>query len=97
MRIKLISVSLDDSLTQTSTPAGLESSRSRLRNLTTLRLSGLEVGEATLRLVQRHLPQLERLDLAHCKGMADSSVALLCAAGTHTRHNLTELTLAGGC
>lgn len=76
-------------------PPGLESSRSRLRNLTTLCLSGLEVGEVTLRLIQRHLPQLERLDLAHCKVMADSSVALLCAAGTHTRHNLTELTLAG--
>lgn len=65
--------------------------------MTTLRLSGLEVGEATLRLLQRHLPQLERLDLAHCKGVADSSVAMLAAAGTHTRHNLTELTLAGEC
>lgn len=85
------------SLGPSQTDSGLESSRSRLRNLTTLRLSGLEVSEATLRLLQRHLPQLECLDLAHCKGMADSSVGLLCAAGTHTRHNLTELTLAGEC
>lgn len=79
-----------------SVPAGSESSRSRLRNMSTLRLSGLDVSESTLRLLQRHMPQLERLDLAHCKNITDSSIALLAAAGTHTRNNLTELTLAGG-
>lgn len=76
-------------------PPGLESTRSRLRNMVTLRLSGLDVSESTLRLLQRHMPQLERLDLAHCKEITDSSIALLAAAGTHTRNNLTELTLAG--
>lgn len=65
--------------------------------MVTLRLSGLDVSECTLRLLQRHMPQLERLDLAHCKDITDSSIALLAAAGTHTRNNLTELTLAGGC
>lgn len=78
-------------------PTGSESSRSRLRNMVTLRLSGLDICESTLRLLQRHMPQLERLDLAHCRDITDSSVALLAAAGTHTRNNLTELTLAGGC
>lgn len=63
----------------------------------TLRLSGLDISESTLRLLQRHMPQLERLDLAHCRDIMDSSIALLAAAGTHTRNNLTELTLAGGC
>uniref|UniRef100_A0A8C6TR40 [histone H3]-dimethyl-L-lysine(36) demethylase n=1 Tax=Neogobius melanostomus TaxID=47308 RepID=A0A8C6TR40_9GOBI len=77
------------------TPAGLESSRIRLRNMVELRVSGLEISDSTLRLMQRHMPQLQRLDLAHCKDISDSSIALLCAAGTHTRHNLTELTLAG--
>lgn len=72
-----------------------ELSRSRLRNMVTLRLSGLDVSESTLRLLQRHMPQLERLDLAHCKDITDSSIALLAAAGTPTRNNLTELTLAG--
>uniref|UniRef100_A0A8C4F409 [histone H3]-dimethyl-L-lysine(36) demethylase n=1 Tax=Dicentrarchus labrax TaxID=13489 RepID=A0A8C4F409_DICLA len=67
----------------------------RLRNMVTLRLSGLDISESTLRLLQRHMPQLERLDLAHCKDITDSSIALLAAAGTHTRNNLTELTLAG--
>uniref|UniRef100_A0A8C6TSH5 [histone H3]-dimethyl-L-lysine(36) demethylase n=1 Tax=Neogobius melanostomus TaxID=47308 RepID=A0A8C6TSH5_9GOBI len=74
---------------------GLESSRIRLRNMVELRVSGLEISDSTLRLMQRHMPQLQRLDLAHCKDISDSSIALLCAAGTHTRHNLTELTLAG--
>ncbi|MEQ2215142.1 hypothetical protein XENOCAPTIV_028217, partial [Xenoophorus captivus] len=74
----------------------LESSRSRLRNMVTLRLSGLDVSESTLRLLQRHMPQLETLDLAHCKDITDSCVTLLAAAGTHTRNNLSELTLAGG-
>lgn len=80
-----------------SVPVGSESSRSRLRNMVTLRLSGLDISESILRLLQRHMPQLERLDLAHCKDITDSSIALLAAAGTHTRNNLTELTLAGGC
>lgn len=65
--------------------------------MVTLRLSGLDISESTLRLLQRHMPQLERLDLAHCKDITDSSIALLAAAGTHTRNSLTELTLAGGC
>ncbi|TNN80698.1 Lysine-specific demethylase 2A [Liparis tanakae] len=76
-------------------PPGSESSRSRLRNMVTLRLSGLDISESTVRLLQRHMPQLERLDLAHCKDITDSSIALLAAAGTHTRNSLTELTLAG--
>lgn len=78
-------------------PAGSESSRSRLRNMVTLCLSGLDISESTLRLLQRHMPQLERLDLAHCRDITDSSIALLAAAGTHTRNNLAELTLAGEC
>ncbi|XP_053186372.1 lysine (K)-specific demethylase 2Aa isoform X1 [Scomber japonicus] len=85
----------DAQIKELITPTGSESSRSRLRNMVTMRLSGLDVSESTLRLLQRHMPQLERLDLAHCKDITDSSIALLAAAGTHTRNNLTELTLAG--
>ncbi|XP_056135556.1 lysine (K)-specific demethylase 2Aa [Lampris incognitus] len=78
-------------------PSGSESSRSRLRNMQTLRLSGLDVSDSTLRFLQRHMPQLEQLDLAHCKEITDASITLLAAPGTHTRSNLTELTLAGCC
>ncbi|XP_072320410.1 lysine-specific demethylase 2A-like, partial [Eucyclogobius newberryi] len=76
-------------------PPDLESSRSRLRNTVELRVSGLEISDSTLRLIQRHMPQLQRLDLAHCKDVTDSSIAMLAASGTHTRHNLSELTLSG--
>ncbi|XP_022612910.1 lysine-specific demethylase 2A-like isoform X1 [Seriola dumerili] len=85
----------DTQIKELITPPGSEFSRSRLRNMVTLRLSGLDISESTLRLLQRHMPQLERLDLAHCKDITDSSIALLAVAGTHTRNNLTELTLAG--
>ncbi|KAM9362647.1 lysine (K)-specific demethylase 2Aa [Symphorus nematophorus] len=85
----------DAQIKEIISPPGAESSRSRLRNMVTLRLSGLDISESTLRLLQRHMPQLDRLDLAHCKDITDSSIALLAAAGTHTRNNLTELTLAG--
>uniref|UniRef100_A0A7N8YH71 [histone H3]-dimethyl-L-lysine(36) demethylase n=1 Tax=Mastacembelus armatus TaxID=205130 RepID=A0A7N8YH71_9TELE len=75
--------------------SSIKFSRSRLRNMVTLRLSGLDISESTLRLLQRHMPQLERLDLSHCQDITDSSIALLAAPGTHTRNNLTELSLAG--
>lgn len=65
--------------------------------MVTLRLSGLDISESSLRLLQHHMHQLERLDLAHCRGITDSSVALLAAAGTYTRNNITELILAGAC
>uniref|UniRef100_A0A3P9KBH0 [histone H3]-dimethyl-L-lysine(36) demethylase n=1 Tax=Oryzias latipes TaxID=8090 RepID=A0A3P9KBH0_ORYLA len=85
----------DSQMKEIITPPGLESSRSRLRNIETLRLSGLDISESTLRLLQRHMPQLQRLDLAHCKDMTDSCITMLAAAGSHSRHHLTELTLAG--
>ncbi|XP_041641155.1 lysine (K)-specific demethylase 2Aa isoform X1 [Cheilinus undulatus] len=85
----------DAQLKEVILPSDSDSSRSRLRSMQTLRLSGLEVSESSLRLLQRHMPQLQRLDLSHCKDVCDSSITLLTAAGTHTRHNLTELYLAG--
>uniref|UniRef100_A0A7N8YEW5 [histone H3]-dimethyl-L-lysine(36) demethylase n=1 Tax=Mastacembelus armatus TaxID=205130 RepID=A0A7N8YEW5_9TELE len=81
----------DTQLKEIITPPG----QYRLRNMVTLRLSGLDISESTLRLLQRHMPQLERLDLSHCQDITDSSIALLAAPGTHTRNNLTELSLAG--
>ncbi|KAM9817815.1 lysine-specific demethylase 2A-like isoform 2-T2 [Syngnathus typhle] len=74
---------------------GSESSRCRLRNIVALHLSGLDINESTLRLIQQHMPRLEKLDLAHCKKITDSSIALLATGGTHTRTNLNELILSG--
>ncbi|XP_013856239.1 lysine-specific demethylase 2A [Austrofundulus limnaeus] len=85
----------DAQIKEIISPPGVGSTRSRLRNMVTLHLSGLDISESTLRLLQRHMPHLEKLDLAHCKNMSDSSVALLSAPGTHSQHNLSELTLSG--
>uniref|UniRef100_A0AAY4A587 [histone H3]-dimethyl-L-lysine(36) demethylase n=1 Tax=Denticeps clupeoides TaxID=299321 RepID=A0AAY4A587_9TELE len=76
------------------TPPGMEN-RSRLRTMLTLRLSGIDISDSTLRLILRHMPVLERLDLAHCRTLTDQSVNLLTATGSPTRHTLTDLNLAG--
>lgn len=60
-----------------------------------LRLAGLDISDSTLRLILRHMPLLERLDLGHCRDLTDQSVCLLTAAGTHTRNTLTEINLSG--
>uniref|UniRef100_A0A8C7GDC0 [histone H3]-dimethyl-L-lysine(36) demethylase n=1 Tax=Oncorhynchus kisutch TaxID=8019 RepID=A0A8C7GDC0_ONCKI len=75
-------------------PPGCDS-RSRLRGCVALRLAGLDISDSTLRLILRHMPLLERLDLAHCRDLTDQSICLLTATGTNTRNTLTEINLAG--
>lgn len=68
--------------------------RSQLKNVQCLWLCGLEVTEATLRLIIRHMPLLTRLELSHCP-ITDSALNLLSAVGSSTRNTLTHLNLAG--
>nr|XP_055060868.1 lysine (K)-specific demethylase 2Aa isoform X2 [Misgurnus anguillicaudatus] len=70
-------------------------SRSRLRGLLNLRLSGLDISDSTLKLIVRHMPSLRRLDLSHCQGLTDQSVNLITASGCNTRNTLRQLNLAG--
>ncbi|KAL2099965.1 hypothetical protein ACEWY4_004359 [Coilia grayii] len=74
-------------------PGQLES-RSKLRNLVDLRLAGLDITDASLRLLIQHLPQLARLDLSYCNHITDQSVNMLTAVGTSTRDSLTEINLS---
>ncbi|XP_042297617.1 lysine-specific demethylase 2B isoform X3 [Sceloporus undulatus] len=67
--------------------------RSKLRNITELRLSGLDITDASLRLIIRHMPLLSRLNLSYCNHMTDQSINLLTAVGTTTRDSLTEVIL----
>ncbi|XP_062814812.1 lysine-specific demethylase 2B isoform X2 [Anolis carolinensis] len=67
--------------------------RSKLRNITELRLSGLDITDASLRLIIRHMPLLSRLNLSYCNHMTDQSINLLTAVGTPTRDSLTEVIL----
>ncbi|KAI1888211.1 hypothetical protein AGOR_G00182680 [Albula goreensis] len=76
------------------TPPGSDN-RSKLRNLQSFRLAGLEISDSTLRLIIRHMPLLARLDLSQCRGVTDQSINLLTAVGSSTRNTLTEINLAG--
>ncbi|XP_073676548.1 lysine-specific demethylase 2A isoform X2 [Garra rufa] len=68
--------------------------RSQMKNMLCLLLCGLEVTEATLRLIIRHMPQLTRLELSHCP-ITDGALNLLSAVGSPTRNKLAHLNLAG--
>ncbi|OCT70323.1 hypothetical protein XELAEV_180372451mg, partial [Xenopus laevis] len=81
-------------LTPASDKTGHDS-RSKLRLLTDLRLSGLDISDVTLRLIMRHCPLLSKLDLSHCPLLSDQSVNLLTAVGSSTRGILTHIHLAG--
>ncbi|CAM9489295.1 unnamed protein product [Bubo scandiacus] len=72
-----------------------QDNRSKLRNMIDFRLAGLDITDATLRLIIRHMPLLSRLDLSHCNHLTDQSVNLLTAVGSSTRNSLTELNMAG--
>uniref|UniRef100_A0A8C0IJP5 [histone H3]-dimethyl-L-lysine(36) demethylase n=1 Tax=Bubo bubo TaxID=30461 RepID=A0A8C0IJP5_BUBBB len=74
---------------------GGQDNRSKLRNMIDFRLAGLDITDATLRLIIRHMPLLSRLDLSHCNHLTDQSVNLLTAVGSSTRNSLTELNMAG--
>lgn len=60
-----------------------------------LRLAGLDITDASLRLIIRQMPLLSNLDLSYCNHINDQSVNLLTAAGTTTRDSLTEINLSG--
>lgn len=72
--------------------------RSKLRNIVELRLAGLDITDASLRLIIRHMPLLSKLNLSYCNHVTDQSINLLTAVGTTTRDSLTEINLSGeGC
>ncbi|KAI4893783.1 hypothetical protein NFI96_033972, partial [Prochilodus magdalenae] len=83
----------DAQIRELLSPPG-SNNRSQLRNMQCLRLCGLDVTEATLRLIIRHMPQLTRLELSHCP-LTDNALNLLTAVGSSTRNTLTHLNLAG--
>ncbi|CAM2114983.1 F-box/LRR-repeat protein 19 isoform X1 [Caretta caretta] len=82
-------------LPPTDSKPGQTESRGRLQNVSELRLSGLDITDASLRLVVRHTPQLAKLDLSHCNHVGDQSVNLLTAANSPLRDSLAEINLSG--
>ncbi|GAB1290151.1 Lysine-specific demethylase 2B [Apodemus speciosus] len=73
---------------------GQMDNRSKLRNIVDLRLAGLDITDASLRLIIRHMPLLSKLQLSYCNHVTDQSINLLTAVGTTTRDSLTEINLS---
>ncbi|KAB0355854.1 hypothetical protein FD754_000010 [Muntiacus muntjak] len=73
---------------------GQMDNRSKLRNIVELRLAGLDITDASLRLIIRHMPLLSKLHLSYCNHVTDQSINLLTAVGTTTRDSLTEINLS---
>ncbi|TRY65602.1 hypothetical protein DNTS_015207 [Danionella cerebrum] len=73
---------------------GQMDSRSKLRNVTDLRLAGLDITDSSLRLIIKNMPLLSHLDLSYCNHINDQSVNLLSAAGTTSRDSLTDVNLS---
>ncbi|XP_009977741.1 PREDICTED: lysine-specific demethylase 2A, partial [Tauraco erythrolophus] len=68
-----------------------QDNRSKLRNMIDFRLAGLDIPDATLRLIIRHI----RVASSPCNHLPDQSANLLTAMGSSTRSSLTELNMAG--
>ncbi|KAG8456099.1 hypothetical protein GDO86_002048 [Hymenochirus boettgeri] len=73
---------------------GQNDNRSKLRNITDLCLSGLDITDASLCLLIQHMPLLSKLDLSNCNHVTDHSINLLTSVGTSTRDSLLEINLS---
>uniref|UniRef100_A0A3Q3WH53 Uncharacterized protein n=1 Tax=Mola mola TaxID=94237 RepID=A0A3Q3WH53_MOLML len=67
----------------------------RFQNVTDLRLAGLELTDASSRLLVRFVPHLTRLDLSQCGNITDQTVHTLTTPISPLRESLTHLNLAG--
>ncbi|XP_049417250.1 F-box/LRR-repeat protein 19 [Epinephelus fuscoguttatus] len=72
-----------------------ESRVGRFQNVTELRLAGLDLTDASSRLLVRYVPHLSRLDLSHCGNITDQTVHTLTSPISPLRESLTHINLAG--
>ena len=67
----------------------------RFQNVTELRLAGLDLTDASSRLLVRYVPHLTRLDLSQCVNVTDQTVHTLTSPISPLRESLTHINLAG--
>eukprot|EP00066_Takifugu_rubripes_P026380 XP_011615646.1 PREDICTED: LOW QUALITY PROTEIN: F-box/LRR-repeat protein 19-like [Takifugu rubripes] len=79
----------------TRTAAHGESRAGRFHNVTELRLAGLDLTDASARLLVRFVPHLSRLDLSQCGSVTDQTVHTLTSPISPLRESLVYLNLAG--
>lgn len=73
---------------------GLTDSKTRLRDLKTLRIAGTDVSDVALRYITQSLPHLIHLDVSSCQRITDAGVAQIGTSPTAIA-NLVELNLSG--
>ncbi|XP_062336438.1 F-box/LRR-repeat protein 19 [Osmerus eperlanus] len=72
-----------------------ESRGGRFQNVTELRLAGLDLTDASSRLLVRYLPHLTKLDLSQCGNITDQTILTLTSPISPLRDSLTHVNLAG--
>lgn len=85
----------DVSLSLIGAAAHGESRAGRFHNVTELRLAGLDLTDASARLLVRFVPHLSRLDLSQCGSVTDQAVHTLTSPISPLRESLVYLNLAG--
>ncbi|KAJ1523891.1 hypothetical protein ONE63_010445 [Megalurothrips usitatus] len=73
---------------------GLVDTKSRLRNLRTLKLAGSSITDVALRYITQHLPRLSVLDLSSCTRLTDAGIAQLCTPPASSIELLQSLDLS---
>lgn len=73
---------------------GLVDTKSRLRNLRTLKLAGSSITDVALRYITQHLPRLSVLDLSSCTRLTDAGIAQLTTPPASSIENLQSLDLS---
>ncbi|KAK6640685.1 hypothetical protein RUM44_012382 [Polyplax serrata] len=73
---------------------GLLETRSRLRHLRCLKISGCDISDVSLRYITQHLPKLAILDLSSCGRITDAGVAQLSTPQASTIDLLTDIDLS---
>lgn len=63
--------------------------------MTELRLAGLDLTDASSRLLLRYVPHLAKLDLSNCGNISDQTVHTLTSPLSPLRESLTHINLAG--
>ncbi|XP_035709245.1 jmjC domain-containing histone demethylation protein 1 isoform X2 [Folsomia candida] len=74
---------------------GLTDSKSRLRHLKYLNLSGAPLSDVSLRYVTQHAGSIAKLDLSSCSRITDAGIAQLGAPDSPSLENLTHLIVTG--
>uniref|UniRef100_A0A8C6MAI4 Zgc:158376 n=1 Tax=Nothobranchius furzeri TaxID=105023 RepID=A0A8C6MAI4_NOTFU len=72
-----------------------ESRMGRFQNVRELRLAGLDLTDASSRLLVRYVPHLTRLDLSHCVNITDQTVQTLTSHASPLKESLNYINLSG--